>query len=712
MTWRLAVPVFAVGLLGLAAPLRAADLNELEEKALKEAVSIVAPCVVKIETQGGSDVIVGKPGTRQVRKGIGPTTGLIVSADGYIISSAFNFANKPAGIFITVPGKPKPYIGKVVATDQTRMLTLLKIDATGLPVPTAVPKKDIHIGQWAVAVGRSLDRKQDQGKNTPPSVSIGIISALNRIWGKVLQTDAKVSPVNYGGPLVDIQGRVQGVLVPAAPRAEGETAGVEWYDSGIGFAVPLEDVFANLPRLKQGRDLKRGMLGVTMKNTDMFGQPAVIGSVAPESAADKHGIKAGDTVVEIDGHAIASQAQLLHQLGSKYEGDVVTVSVNRSGKVIKLANIALAGLQAARPISFLGVLPMRDDPEPGETVRYVYPKSPADKAGIKEGDRIQKIGMGPGPLRAFANRDQLTALLSQLPAGTEIKLEVRRKKGGKTETLTAKLDAMPSDVPAKLPQPATLKKALAKAPLAKKPDDKKPGDDKKPDDKKKEDKKPADDKKKEDKKPEEKKVETGLLKRTSGDRQYWVYVPDDYDPNISYALLLWLHPAGKGKDKDIESFQEAWEDLCKDNHIIFVAPVSSNDRGWLGSEADGIQQIVKDVLGQYTIDRQRVVAHGMDVGGQMAFYLAFNSPGLFRGVATTGAILASQIKESADQRLAFFLAAGAKDPIVKDIQESKNKLADRRFSVVYREIPNMGHQYLNDTTLLELGRWVDSLDRQ
>ena len=86
-----------------------------------------------------------------------------------------------------------------------------------------------------------------------PSVSVGIVSALDRIWGKAIQTDAKVSPTNYGGPLVDLQGRVQGVLVPASPQAEGETAGFEWYDSGIGFAIPLEDVYAVLPRLQAGQ---------------------------------------------------------------------------------------------------------------------------------------------------------------------------------------------------------------------------------------------------------------------------------------------------------------------------------------------------------------------------------------------------------------------------------------------------------------------------
>src|SRR5947207_11732244 len=101
--------------------LKPGELDAAQEKVIKEAVQKVSPCVVQIETSGGTDII--SSGTRgpQVRKGIGPTTGVIVSADGYVISSAFNFANKPTDIFVTVPGK-KRYVAKVVATDQARML--------------------------------------------------------------------------------------------------------------------------------------------------------------------------------------------------------------------------------------------------------------------------------------------------------------------------------------------------------------------------------------------------------------------------------------------------------------------------------------------------------------------------------------------------------------------------------------------------------------
>src|SRR5262249_18135053 len=201
----------------------------------------------------------GAGGPGAVIKGVGPTTGVVVSPDGYVITSAFNFANKPTAVFVTVPGQKERKVAKTIASDQTRMITLIKVEASGLTVPKAVPKKDVKIGQWSVALGRTLD----PNVNNPPSTSAGIISATDRIWGKAIQTDAKVSPVNYGGPLVDAEGRVFGILVPANPFADGDTAGVEWYDSGIGFAIPLEDGLATLPRLKQGEDLHKGLLGGT-----------------------------------------------------------------------------------------------------------------------------------------------------------------------------------------------------------------------------------------------------------------------------------------------------------------------------------------------------------------------------------------------------------------------------------------------------------------
>jgi serine protease Do len=164
------VPAFAQG-----------DVNDATEAAMKAAAVRVAPYVVKIETTGGTEVVGGPSAMAGgTRKGVGPTTGLVVAADGYVVTSSFNFANKPTDVFVTIPGKATRLVAKVVAHDQTRMLSLLKIDAKDLPVPAAFPKADLKVGQWTIALGRALN--PDTG--APPSASIGIVSALGRIEGK------------------------------------------------------------------------------------------------------------------------------------------------------------------------------------------------------------------------------------------------------------------------------------------------------------------------------------------------------------------------------------------------------------------------------------------------------------------------------------------------------------------------------------------------
>src|SRR3954454_4368855 len=90
------------------------SLDELKQKAITAAATKVAPSVVQIETSGGTEVVRAGPKGGLIRRGTGPTTGVIVSADGYIISSAFNFANKPTSIIVSVPGKKDKLVAKVI----------------------------------------------------------------------------------------------------------------------------------------------------------------------------------------------------------------------------------------------------------------------------------------------------------------------------------------------------------------------------------------------------------------------------------------------------------------------------------------------------------------------------------------------------------------------------------------------------------------------
>ena len=183
------------------------------------------------------------------KPGIGPTTGLIVSEDGHILTSTFNFRHQPRIITVILRSGQK-HVAKLLGRDDTRRICVLKIDTDEkLPLVQQVPVEQLRVGQWAISVGVGYG-------DFEPAVSAGIISARNRHHGRAVQTDANISPANYGGPLVAIDGRVIGICVALHPDGEGDAAGVEWYDSGIGFAIPLNGLDESLTKLKAGEDIR------------------------------------------------------------------------------------------------------------------------------------------------------------------------------------------------------------------------------------------------------------------------------------------------------------------------------------------------------------------------------------------------------------------------------------------------------------------------
>ena len=91
--------------------------------------------------------------------------------------------------------------------------------------------------------------------------------------------------------------------------------------------------------------------------------------------------------------------------------------------------------------------------------------------------------------------------------------------------------------------------------------------------------------------------------------------------------MVWLHPVNKNKEKDFEKFSDAWQNDCEDFHIILVCPKADSERGWTQSEGEFVQEAVKAVGEDYTIDRQRIIVHGMDRGGEMAFWMGFRLRG-------------------------------------------------------------------------------------
>ena len=629
-----------------------ADLETREEQAFKEASAVVAPAVVRIQTVGGLDRV------GRVLTGTAATTGVVVSPDGYVISSAFNFVSRPASVLVTL-SDGRRFPAKIVANDRAKMVTLLKIEATGLAVPKMAPRDGFRVGQWAIAMGRTYE-------SPLPNLSVGIISALNRIWGRALQTDAKISPANYGGPLVDIQGRVIGVLVPLSQRQAGRTAGVEWYDSGIGFAIPMADILATLPRLKSGKDLLPGLMGITLKAGDVYASAAVIDRVRFNSPAEKSGLQPGDVIASVDGQVIKRLVQVRHALGNKYAGETITVMVKRGEKSVE-QKIELTGKLEPYTPTFLGLLPVRKkqgEVSKGVTVRGVLPESPASKAMILPGDRVVQLDD-----KAVADAAGLFDVISRRRVGDEVKVHVDR--GGAKRTLTAKLAVVPSQVP------AVLESDVIVAP----------------------DPKPAD------------LPKTGRFNQDleGHDHSFWAYVPETYNPAHGYGLVVWIHPGSDTMEADIH---DLWKPICDERGLILVGPRAKNIAGWSLNEAGFIEALVQEMQQKYRIDSRRVVLHSYSDGCRFSFHLAFKYRSLFRGVAASSEPLRLAPPENRpDLRLQFFLSCGDKDNLHRLVQRTRTRLAAMKFPVVLTTVPGEGHSYPPIPVLDAIARWIDMLDR-
>jgi serine protease Do len=631
-----------------------ADSTDLEEHAIRAAAEAVAPSVVKIETVGGLERV-GKS-----LAGTGPTTGLVVAEDGYVISSAINFVQQPSSILVTLPSG-KRATAKIVARDHARMLVLLKVATDEkFAVPTAAPRNEIAVGQSAIAIGRTFEK-------SGPNLSVGVVSALNRIWGRAIQTDAKVSPTNYGGPLIDLRGRVLGVLVPLSPQGqESELAGSEWYDSGIGFAVPLVDINARLETLKGGKDLRPGLLGISLKKGDIYSLPAEVAASRADGPAGKAGIKAGDEVVEVDGAPVKRQAQLKHLIGAHYAGDNVKVALRRGSERVEVS-VELIDKMEAYQHPFLGILPIRDDPQPGVLVRYVYPGSPAEKSGLKSGDRLMKVGAPPVPV---ADANSLRDLLAIAPPGQKVSLEAQRG----SETLKLEIPpaaTLPTDIPGELPSP------LSK-----------------------------------EHKPPESKPAAGLveIKLAEEKNNCVAYVPETYHPDVPHGVVIWLHGNG-GVDR--AALASRWKAACEKHHLIVLAPQAVDPNKWEPTEIPFIRKTLDDLLSHYSVDRARIAIYGYQSSGGLAFLAGLQNIDRVRAViAVDSAPPARSAVPENDPllRLAFFFASADKSPAAAAIKAASERLKVMKFPVSGKSLGDAPRD-LSEAELNELGRWIDALDR-
>ena len=284
-----------------------------------DAVKTITPYLIRVETIGGHE----KVGNEFANEGT--STGILLDEEGYVMTAAFNFLHDPAAILLTLPDGTKR-VAKKTATDHLRMLTLLKthdfIGNATAPLPMR-STASLRIGERCIAVGRVF--------STEPNLALGIISGKDRIWGKAIQTDAAIGPNNYGGLLIDLEGKALGIPVPLSLLSENVAAGAEMYDAGIGMVIPWEDVLALLPRLKEGKDLLPGTLGFGFRDNQTFIGEPVIAAIQPGSPAEKGGLKTGDRIVKIDDVPMSSAVNVTKHINVRYAGETLTIVLLRDG---------------------------------------------------------------------------------------------------------------------------------------------------------------------------------------------------------------------------------------------------------------------------------------------------------------------------------------------------------------------------------------------
>lgn len=267
------------------------------------------------------------PPALPVRKG--PVTATLVDARGIALAAAPPFTDDVESIQAHLADGTST-AARVLARDRKIGLVAVILElapGTQLPLLEEAPASELDIGQFTVAVGSPFL----PGSADPMFVTAGLLSGQHRLdaYSDALETDAGVNGKNAGGALVDLRGRLLGVLLPPAlPFGQ---------DSGLGFALPLVRVREILPRLLDGRDVERPYLGVTMAPPPAGKKGALVGEVAADQPAARAGLEKGDLITALDGMPIADPRAFSDYLArSKAAGDALEVTALRGGQAVQL----------------------------------------------------------------------------------------------------------------------------------------------------------------------------------------------------------------------------------------------------------------------------------------------------------------------------------------------------------------------------------------
>jgi serine protease Do len=355
-------------------------------------------------------------------------SGVILDAKGLIVTN--HHVIKDAEEVLVVLADRREFEARILLTDPRADLAVLKIDPAGgsLPVLETGDSDALEVGDLVLAVGDPFGVGQ--------TVTSGIVSGLARTIGvndfrSFIQTDAAINPGNSGGALVDLDGRLVGINTAIFSRSGGSV--------GIGFAIPVSLVRPVLAAAAGDGHIQRPWLGasaqtVTGEIAHSLGLPkpegVLIKDVAQGAPAARAGIRVGDVLLQVDGHAVDDPEGLRYRIATMRLNMPAQITYWRAGQIrdATMTVIPPPDQPARDPARLSGHNPLA-----GAAVANLNPAL-ADELGLDTAQRgvivtdlaahslAERVGLAPGDIvlslnnRSVESVQQLQQLLGTVPA--------------------------------------------------------------------------------------------------------------------------------------------------------------------------------------------------------------------------------------------------------------------------------------------------------
>lgn len=333
------------------------DIAATRKNAITRAVEVASPAVVGINiteirnyTDPFDDMFndpfferyFGRQAPRVHRREVhGLGSGFIISPDGYIITND-HVAGRASKVVITTSGG-RQYEARIIGSDPTSDVALLKIDGEKLPFVRLGRSDDVMVGEWAIAMGNPFGLFDI---NSKPTVTVGVVSNTDvnlrpqesRVYKGMIQTDAAISSGNSGGPLLNALGEVIGMNTVIYSTAQGQGGAGS---IGIGFAVPIARVKKIVDELRASGGIDRDFwTGMRVQQMDenlarYLGLKAdsgvVVVEVAQGSPAAKAGLVPGDVIVQINSEMVRTEDDAFLVIADSRVGDSLNIAFIREG---------------------------------------------------------------------------------------------------------------------------------------------------------------------------------------------------------------------------------------------------------------------------------------------------------------------------------------------------------------------------------------------